>query len=280
MSTRRTLARARHALLAATLLATAGAAQAQSSGFVFELPEVRNYVALAGGVVPDYMGSDDYTGGIAPAGLIKFGTSERYVRLIATDLQVNLLDNKTWAFGPALNYRFGRDDDVDDVQVSLMREIDDTVEAGVFGSWQWIGNDDPRHRFIVSGEFLHDVGGEHEGFILSGSARYFQPIERIKPLTLSIGANLTYGSSDYMDTYFSVDANNAARSGLPQFAADSGLRDFRVPMMAVWSFSEKWHVAGGAIYSRLLSDAGDSPVTDIRGSKNQWYVGAGVAYAW
>ena len=45
----------------------------QAGGVVFELPEIRNYVALAVGVVPDYLGSDDYTGGGAPAGLIKFG---------------------------------------------------------------------------------------------------------------------------------------------------------------------------------------------------------------
>ena len=40
----------------------------QAGGIVFELPEIRNYVAAAIGVVPDYMGSDDYTIGGAPAG--------------------------------------------------------------------------------------------------------------------------------------------------------------------------------------------------------------------
>jgi len=273
--------RVRRTLAAVALLASTGAVQAQSAGgFALELPEVRNYVAVAGGAIPDYVGSDDYQGGVGLAGLIKFGSTERYVRLVATDLQVNLLDSKTWAVGPALNYRFGRDSDVDDVAVSLMRDIDDTVEAGAFGSWQWVGNDDPRHRFIVSGEFLHDVGGEHDGYLLTGSARYFKPLEQVKPLTLSIGATLTYGSSDYMDTYFSVDAADAARSGLPQFRADGGLRDLRIPMLAIWSFNQSWHVSGGAIYSRLLSNASDSPVTDLRGSANQWYVGAGVAYAW
>jgi len=269
------------ALAGLVLLAAAGSARSQSAGgFVFEFPEVRNYVAIAGGAVPDYMGSDDYTGGIAPAGLIKFGNTDRYAKLIVTDLQVNLIDSKIWSFGPALNYRFGRDDDVDDPVVSLMREIDDTVEAGVFGGWQWIGSDDPRHRFLLGAEFLHDVGSGHEGYVVSGSARYFQPVQKIKPLTLSIGATLTYGSSDYMETYFGVDANNSSRSGLPQFSADSGLRDIRIPMFAIWSFSPSWHLSGGAIYSRLLNDAADSPVTDTRGSKNQWYVGAGVAYAW
>ena len=73
---------------------------------------------------------------------------------------------------------------------------------------------------------------------------------------------------------------DAGRSGLSQFSADGGLRDIRVPLMAIFSFSESWHLAGGVIYSRLLGDAADSPVTSDRGSKNQFFVGAGVAYAW
>lgn len=98
----------------------------QAGGVVFELPEIRNYVALAVGVVPDYLGSDDYTGGGAPAGLIKFGSSERYARLLVTELSVNLLDSRNWHLGPVLNYRLARDD-VDDDVVKLMRDIDGTA---------------------------------------------------------------------------------------------------------------------------------------------------------
>ncbi len=248
----------------------------QAGGVVFEFPEIRNYVAGAVGVVPDYMGSDDYTVGAAPAGMMKFGSSERYARLLVTELSVNVLNSRNWHLGPVLNYRLARDD-VDDDAVDRMRDIDGTVEAGVFGGWRWIGDEDPRHRFTTSVQFLHDVGDTHEGYIISGSARYFQPVAR--PLTLSIGATVTYGSSDYMQTYFGVDANNAARSGLREFSAGSDLRDVRFPVMAIYSFSPNWHVSGGLIYSKLLGDASDSPVVDDRGSSDQLFAGVGVAYA-
>lgn len=137
---------------------------------------------------------------------------------------------------------------------------------------------DTRHRFAVGTEALFDVGGEHDGYLISGSVRYFQPVTR--PLTLSVGASLTYGSGDYMDTYFGVSSGDSARSGLNQFNADSGLRDFRVPVMAIFSFNEHWHASGGVIYSRLLGDAADSPIVDNRGSKNQLFAGVGLAYAW
>lgn len=249
----------------------------QAGGVVFELPEIRNYVAVAVGVVPDYMGSDDYTVGGAPAGLIKFGSSERYARLVVTELSVNALDSRTWSLGPVLNYRLARDD-VDDNAVGLMRDIDGTAEIGLIGGWTWIGDDDPRHRFSITAEFLHDIGDTHEGYLLSASVRYFQPVTR--PLTLSAGATLTYGSSDYMQTYFGVDSDNAARSGLSQFSADGGLRDVRVPLLAIYSLSPNWHLSGGVVYSRLLGDAADSPVVDARGSSNQLFAGVGVAYAW
>ncbi len=266
-------------LTAAALSAGLGPrAQAQQAGgMVFELPEVRNYVAGAIGIVPDYLGSDDYTAGGAPAGLAKFGSSERFARLLVTAVSVNVLDSATWNFGPVLNYRLARDD-VDDDSVKLMRDIDGTLEAGLFGGWTWIGDDDPRHRFTATAEFLYDVGDTHEGYVVSASARYFKPVTL--PLTLSIGAAVTYGSSDYMQTYFGIDSDNASRSGLSQFSADSGLRDVRVPMMAIYSLSEKWHLAGGLVYSRLLSDASDSPIVDSRGSSDQLFAGVGVAYAW
>lgn len=273
----------RNILAAALTVATiwAGLSQParaqQAGGVVIDLPEVRSYVALAIGVIPDYMGSDDYTAGIAPAGLVKFGKSERFARLLATELSVNVLDSRNWSLGPVVNYRFARDD-VEDSVVERMRDVDGTLEAGVFAGWTWLGEDDPRHRFTTSVQFLHDVASEHEGYLVSASARYFQPVAR--PLTLSIGVTLTYGSDDYMQTYFGVDSDNAARSGLSQFSADSGLRDVRIPMMAIYSLSPKWHIAGGLIYSRLVGDASDSPVVDERGSSNQLFAGLGVAYAW
>ena len=258
-------------------LTASGPAFAQSSDFVFEVPGVRNFVSGAAGFVPDYLGSDDYMFGAAPAGVIRFGDTERFVRLVVTDVNVNLIDSKSWSFGPAINYRFGRSD-VDDKAVDSMKNIDGTVEVGAFGGWKWVGEGDPRHRFSVGTEVLYDVGGGHDGYLISGSVRYYQPVAR--PLTLSIGAALTYGSGDYMDTYFGVSAGDAAKSGLSPFKAGSGLRDIRVPLMAIFSFSENWHVAGGVIYSRLLSDAADSPVVDKRGSKDQFFAGVGVAYAW
>ena len=53
-----------------------------------------------------------------------------------------------------------------------------------------------------------------------------------------------------------------------------------VPVMAIFSFSESLHLAGGVIYSRLLGDAADSPLVAERGSRDQFFAGIGIGFAW
>jgi outer membrane scaffolding protein for murein synthesis (MipA/OmpV family) len=159
-----------------------------------------------------------------------------------------------------------------------MRDIEGAIELGAFVGWTHTNPKDKRNRFATSLQFLQDVSDEHEGFLFAASAKYFQPVSR--PLTLTAGITLTYGSSDYMQTYFGVDANNAARSGLTQFSAGSGIRDIKFPLLAIYSLSPKWHLTGGAVISILTGDASDSPVVDDSGSSTQIYAGLGAVYAW
>jgi len=83
-----------------------------------------------------------------------------------------------------------------------------------------------------------------------------------------------------MDTYFSVSADDAIRSGLPVFAAGSGMRDVRGWVVGMFHLSRNWHLGAGVLYSRLLGDASDSPIVSERGSDNQWIYGVGLLYGW
>lgn len=250
---------------------------AQRSGMAIEAPDVRNFVGLAPGIVPDYSGSDNYTVGIAPTARLQLGKSNRYIRLLANELSVNLWDSSNWSAGPVLLYRFGRGK-VDDAVVSRMRDIPNNVEIGAFAGWSWTGKPDPRHRFGVSVQVLRDVSEVHDGYLISASARYWRPVSR--PLTLSIGIATTYGSGNYHATNFGVNVADSAASGLPVFKAEGGIRDIRISPVLVFSFSPKWHLGGGMVFSRLLGDAADSPVVNTRGSKNQIFAGIGLIRAW
>jgi MipA family protein len=251
-------------------------AQAVDSPFVID--NIPNVVGAGGGMAPDYWGSDDYKGSAAPFFRYTFEGQERFVQFLVTELSLNILDHPNFTLGPVLNYRFGRDDSVNDSVVKKMEEIDDTVEAGIFAGYIWRDNTNPRHRFITNLEFLHDVGDKYNGWAGLAGARYWYPISR--PMDVQIGVGATYGNSQYMDTYFGVSGSDATRTGLNRFEADSGIRDVNAQLAAVFHLSMDWHIGVGVKYFNLISDAADSPIVDKRGDANQWVYGIGLAYSW
>ena len=258
-------------------LVMATAAHAVGVDSPIAIDNVPNIVGVAGGMAPDYQGSRDYRFVGAPFFKFTFW-GERYAQLLATELTVNVINHPVLRFGPSLNYRPGRSDDVDDPVVAKMKNIDDTAEAGAFIGAQFIDKSDPRHRFSATVDFLHDVGDVYNGYNITLSARYWYPFSL--PIDLTIGVSTTYADDKYMETYFGVTQGDSARSGLPVFSASGGIRDVTVSPGLVYHLSKSWHVGAGLRYQRLLSDAQDSPVVKDRGSADQWIYGLAVGYSW
>jgi outer membrane protein len=262
-------------IIAAAMAFGSSAVKAQS---FLDIENVPTFVGAAVGFVPDYIGSDDYTFGVAPYFRYTFTGQERYVQLFATELTLNLLNSKKYRFGPVINYHFGRDDDVEDDAVKRMVEIDDTVEVGVFGDIAWIDPQNPRNRFLLGATLLKDAGDESDGFRARFSARYWRQIERA--VDLNLGAGLIYSDDDYTNHYFGVNAGNVGTSGLPFFEADGGVQQYFLTAGVVTYLSKEWLLGAGVRYARLTGDAADSPVVDDRGDENQWIGGIAVGYIW
>jgi len=250
--------------------------QAQQSPF--DIENVPNVVGVGIGGVPDYQGSNDYMVGGAPFFRLTLPKTEYYLRLIATDLQANIINHPWLRLGPAINYRFGRNDDIEDKVVKHMKEIDGTIEAGAFVGIELVDKDNPRQRFISQVEFLSDAGGEYNGYNISLSASYWLPVS--KPVDIMIGGGINYASDNYMKTYFGVDSEDSARTGLDKYKAEAAFYTARVNTAAVLHLSESWHLAAGVQWRPLLSEAADSPIVEDRGEKNQWIYGLGAAYSW
>lgn len=240
-------------------------------------PHIPNFVGLGFGAIPDYIGSDDYFTGFAPAGNLDFGDG-RLLSLVGNHLSYNASRDANWLYGPSLLYRFGRDGDIDDPVVARLSEIDDTVEVGAFLRYEVVGPADPRDRWSLGGDVGFDVGGEHDGYVATASLRRWLPVGRFGALGLA--AAMTYGSGNYTDTYFSVTPEDAALTGLPQYGAGGGLRDARLMAVFVQPVSRNWLLGAGVGYSRLLGDVADSPIVDQRGDRDQLIYGVGVGYTW
>lgn len=262
-------------LCLAIAVAFAPTAEAQ---FVPEFQDGINFVGVAVGAAPDFWGSADYTGGIAPYGRYLF-SGQRYVQLLGTELTLNLVDSKEWRVGPVLRYRFSRNDDVEDKVVKQMRPISDTLEAGLFISYRMQMSANPLHQLTFTADVLGDTGDTYNGANGSVRVNYFHPFS--ERLLGNIGLGLAWGSDDFTDTYFGVHGSDVALfpslNGKP-YTADGGLNAVRVPFGVTTPLSKQWMLSAGGRYERLLSDAADSPIVEKRGDANQWLFGVGAAY--
>lgn len=235
-------------------------------------------IGLGAGAAPDYEGSDDYE-----AVPVLFGNytwdSGRSVSLggapstgQAVRLSTNLLASGSgpkWELGPLLQFRMERDD-VDNNKVDKMSKVDSTVEAGAlvgFSSGPW----------EAQLSFAADVGNEYDGYLIYLNGAYTATVN--DDFKLKLGARTTYASDDYMDTYFGVSSSDAARSGLKRYSVDdSGIKDVGVSVTAIYALNESWGITGGVSYSRLLSDAKDSPLVDDEGDKDQLGASLAITY--
>jgi outer membrane protein len=225
-------------------------------------------VSVGGGIgfAPDYEGSDYYQPVPVPYFNVNYNHG-MFVKLLGLNLRANLIPEKTWNLGPVYNYRAERDN-VDNNRVDRMRDVSDAHELGAFGGFT-IDN------WFVSLEFLTDLGEAHDGWYskLKGGYNWI-----ISSWTLSIGASTTYADKDYMQTYFGVTAADAARSGLKQYKAESGIKDVGIDLGLNWMITQNWSAKGLASYTQLVGDADDSsPVVD-EGSQSQFFGAALVVY--
>jgi len=133
----------------------------------------------------------------------------------------------------------------------------------------------------LSADARWDVAGAHKGMIWGPSLSYFTPVSKGAAINLAVSAE--HMDRDFADYYFTVTPAGSAVSGLPAYQAGSGWKNMGVNLLAGIDFDGDLtngglagFVTGG--YTRMLGDAKRTPLTSIRGDKNQWLVGAGLAF--
>jgi len=230
---------------------------------------VNGMVGLGAGVAPDYEGSDNATA--IPMFMFSHNyDSGRFVKLMGTNLKVNLIPDKQYSLGPVANYRMKRDN-VDNNQVDNMDKVDAAFELGGFAGVDV-------NNMLLGLQVLADVSDKHNGVLTELSAGYRW--KAMPELSLTPGVALTYASDNYMDEYFSVKNSNRGTSTLPNYKADGGFKDVGINLVASYTPWESWGLMGLVSYKRLLNDAKDSPLVDDVGDKNQVTAGLMVTYRW
>lgn len=230
---------------------------------------------VAGGffLIPDYEGSSDYQA--VPLAAARINYNQYYFQTRGLGAIANISPFEQIEFGPAFAFNMGRDDDVDDNRVARLREIDTAFEAGFFVKLPFNNVLKQRDELAFSIDYLTDISDEHDGTQISFGPSYgYSPAPK---WYLTSSLNMTYADDNYMDSFFSIDANNAARSGLRQYTAEAGIKDVGLSLMANYQLSGRWGLMGLIGYKQLLGDAADGPIPET-GSESQFSGGLGISY--
>jgi len=273
------------AALALAILAPATAI-AQNDERVDQGVYAGDYLTVgAGGFYgPSYEGSDDYV--LFPAPLVQgrlLGvTISPRAGGVALDLVPDGNDAKVgFSLGPVATIRRDRASHIKDPVVKTLGKLDTAVEVGANAGVTVYDLLTGYDSVTLSADARWDVAGAHKGMIWGPSLSYFTPVSKGAAINLALSAEHMDG--DFADYYFTVTPAGSAVSGLPAYQAGSGWKNMGVNLLAGIDFDGDLtngglagFVTGG--YTRMLGDAKRTPLTSIRGDKNQWLVGAGLAF--
>lgn len=255
--------------------------QAEEGGFNFAL-------GLGASFSPDYAGSDDYEAGALPFLSVGWQAAPK-VPESGTGIEVGLLGVSLKVPGAldvgvarlyrpegvyqanlGVFYNGGRDQD-DNTALNGMGDIDGHAVATAGISFE-AENSGLQYGLAFAGA----LGSDDNGYVINGEIGY--EIGLRKNLSLTPSFRTTWADKDHMQTNFGVTPAQAATSVHSAFKAESGIKSIGIGAELGWAITDNWMVNTSFGYSRLTSDAADSPLVKNQGSANQFEVMTGLIY--
>lgn len=244
-----------------------------------------DFVIIGAGVVaaPSYEGASDMIA-IPAAGIAGriggVGINPRAAG-IALDLVADSDKRAGITLGPVLRYRTNRSGRIGDPLVARLGKLPGVIEAGLVAGGSFKGVLNPHDSLSISVDLRWDVSGHGSGMIVSPGLSYLTPLSRAQVVGLAISANFI--DQRYASYNFSVTPAGAAASGLPVYQAHGGFKDWSIGAFTARDLSGNFldgglAIAVGVLYSQLHGSAAETPLTSLRGRRNQWLAGGGLAY--
>ena len=237
-----------------------------------ECDETSMTLGVGGTYGPEFEGGDEYEIGVVP--LIKVENFYSF-NLEFDELTYDLVQlgsksqGQLFIAGPLAQLADNRDEDDSDALDGL-GDVDFGVDVGLFGELLY-----GPVKFDLTA--TQEVADGHGGVLVAFGAGVPLPVS--ERLVLAPGISTTWADSDYMTSFFGVDAGQAEASGLDEFDADAGFKDISLELGAFFKVTNQLALQSEAGYSRLLGDAADSPiVSGANGSPNQFEAFLGIAY--
>lgn len=218
------------------------------------------FIGAGLGYVPKYEGSDNYKFLVGPVFDLRYG--DFYANLW-DGVGVDVVNTDRFEAGLGLTYVRGRKAKHSPAGVG---KVGSTVGSHAYARVYLMDD------VSLTGGVTKAYGGT-DGVLADLTLNYrFRPAKHIM-LIPSVSA--TWASGKHMKRYFGINEQQAMRSGLPEFDADSGIKDVSASLTTIYSLTRHWHISASAGLDRYLGDAVDSPLNE---RKWQPAVVVGVAY--
>ncbi len=245
----------------AVLLSLAGAGAARAEGWIFT-------VGAQVGVAPPYEGANRDILEPAPTFDLRPASAPQRFNPPDGGTTVTVLSTKYFEIGPMARFRYDRGDSG---EFSGFKKLHWAAEPGLFVNL-W-----PTSWLRVRVEGRKGVTG-HIGWVGDAGADL---VYNGKRWEASIGPRFGWGDQRYMQTYFGVTPQEAARSPLVNqaYAPNAGQRYAGLETAVSYHLTNRWHIIADVGYQRLTNTAADSPIVRIAGSPDQYTSSIGVTYS-
>lgn len=103
----------------------------------------------------------------------------------------------------------------------------------------------------------------------NGAALHFglvSPLYHSPKNSVTMALTSSWGTNDYMQTYYGVSNAQSAASGFKQYDAGSGIYAYSLNLDWTHNFTERWSVVADAGYTQLAGDARNSTIVQRKAS--------------
>ena len=224
---------------------------------------------------PLYEGDDKNGFAIFPN--IQVGYEDKFTASIGQGLNYRLWSSSLIQISAVGRFRFPRQEDDGGSPFLISGETDDLLGLGdVDGSFEIGSRASLEWLFLTSFiEIRRGLGGH--GAVLGQASLGVK--NNIGPLKIGLNYEWEWAEKAYAETYFGIDSNQSARSGLATYEAGGGLYRQGVQANLVLPIFYPWTYVLFASWKTLTSDIADSPLVKERGSDEQTVIGLVASYS-
>ncbi len=221
-------------------------------------------VGAAGFIAPKFEGSNKYR--LMGEPMISIGRQGESTRFSSRNdnMSYALIDRNWFRAGVTGKLLFKRDADI--------HGLKDTKFGGEVGGFIDVY---PTDWMRFHAEVRQGIRAHHSVVADIAADAFYDVTPKVR---ISGGPRLTLASKNYFKTYYGVDAEDAAASGMSEYHPGGGLKSVGAGGAITWKTTDRIETSLFGEYRRLEGPAKDSPIVKDHGSPNQFTVGLSATY--